>query len=341
MRITRRTATAGLLSALALPALAAAPARRPVVPSRGFNLPDWLAIEPRIPSDAVLAKLRETGFETIRLPIDPAVVTADFLPHVADVLRTSTGHGFRTILDLHPSAPDAPLIENAWQLLAPLVADNSPELVYAELLNEPPFDPDQWTPLRDRLAEIVRRAAPDHTLIWGPAYYQSIWELDGSPPLADANAIAAIHYYWPMGFTHQGQDWFDTPLARIGNLPFPATLDDPAVAALMARLDAIDRDYLREEFLRSWTVGHIEDDFAEAAAWSTRTGVPLMLGEFGVLNFAVDAVSRTTWIRAVRQAAEANGIGWAHWDTDDGFGFIADRTSTDGFDGQMIEALLA
>ncbi len=340
MRITRRAATIGLLSALASPAFASV-ASAVRVPSRGFNLPDWLTLEPQVPADAVLAKLRDLGFETIRLPVDPAIVTPAFLPHVASVLDTTTRHGFNAILDLHPSAPDAKMIEDAWRLLAPVLADTSPAQVYAELLNEPPFEPKRWTDLRDTLAQTVRAAAPDHTIIWGPASVQGIWELDSSPLLPDRNAIVAIHYYWPMGFTHQGQNWFDSPLARLANLPFPAGPDDPAITTLLSRLDTVDRAFLREELRRAWTVQHIADDFDEAAAWASRHDMPLMLGEFGVLDFSVDETSRANWIRAVRRAAQDRGIGWAYWELDQGFGFIDDRASTEGFSNPVIEALLS
>ena len=49
----------------------------------------------------------------------------------------------------------------------------------------------------------------------------------------------------------------------------------------------------------------------------------MILNEFGVLDFCVDAASRANWLRAVRQAAEANGIGWTYWEAYQGFGFIA------------------
>ena len=66
-----------------------------------------------------------------------------------------------------------------------------------------------------------------------------------------------------------------------------------------------------------------------------------MLGEFGVLDFCVDATSRTRWVHDVRAAAEARGIGWAYWEVDQGFGFVADRAAAGGIDGAMLEALLA
>jgi endoglucanase len=65
-----------------------------------------------------------------------------------------------------------------------------------------------------------------------------------------------------------------------------------------------------------------------------------MLNEFGVLNFCVDAQSRAAWVRAVREAAEANHIGWTYWELDQGFGFIKSRLSTEGFDAAMMAALL-
>jgi endoglucanase len=66
----------------------------------------------------------------------------------------------------------------------------------------------------------------------------------------------------------------------------------------------------------------------------------VILDEFGALGFCSDAASRAGWIRAVRQAAEADGIGWAYWELDYGFGFIRNRQSTEGFDRPVIEALL-
>jgi endoglucanase len=65
-----------------------------------------------------------------------------------------------------------------------------------------------------------------------------------------------------------------------------------------------------------------------------------MLNEFGVLNFCVDPTSRASWVRSVRTAAEANGIGWTYWEADQGFGFIKDRRRTDGFDAATIDALV-
>ena len=54
----------------------------------------------------------------------------------------------------------------------------------------------------------------------------------------------------------------------------------------------------------------------------------------------VDEKSRVAWIGAVRKAAEDAGVGWTYWELDQGFGFIKDRRSADGFDTALIDALL-
>jgi endoglucanase len=147
-----------------------------------------------------------------------------------------------------------------------------------------------------------------------------------------------------MGFTHQCETWDGSPLGRLANLPFPASPDNPAVRALAAKLDqAGDKEaaeFLEQEFSSPWTAAHIDADLASAGEWSRANGCPVILNEFGVLDFCVDPASRAYWIRAVRRAAEANGIGWMYWEVDHGFGFIADRNSTEGFDARIIEALL-
>lgn len=341
--INRRAATAMLLSAAALTQMTRATAASPAikVPTRGFNLPDWLAAEAHAPAPAVLDALRRRGFETIRLPIDPMLVSVDFAPRVTEALALTTTHGFNAILDVHPSGDvDPDQIVAAWTTLAELIASFPAHQVYAELCNEPPLDPKPWARLASRLAETIRRTCPEHTLIWGPARVQGIWELDGQTPPGDGNLIVAVHYYTPMGFTHQCETWDDSPLARMRNLPFPATRKSGPVEALAATFSAKDRAFLDQEFSDPWTAAHIEADFKTLGRWSRTHKHPAMLGEFGVLNFCVDPASRQAWVRAVRQAAEDSGAGWTYWEADQGFGFIADRASAEGFDDGMIEALI-
>ncbi|HEY4192244.1 MAG TPA: cellulase family glycosylhydrolase [Mesorhizobium sp.] len=362
--LTRRQAVGGVAALLAAPLLPSPGMAdaAPVVPTRGFNLPGWVDREDgTAPAKATLEKLRGLGFETIRLPVaaDPllsgASAQATMLGRIDAAIGEALAGGFAVIVDLHPGEKFAAALRNdpaqggkqavaAWDALAGVVAGQPAGKVYAELLNEPPMQPAAWLELRDRLAETVRAKCPRHTIIWGTAPVQGMWELADAPLLADDNAIVAVHYYTPMGFTHQCENWDGSPLGRLANLPFPATKDGPQAASLFRKFkETGDTDataLLNQEFTGPWTVEHIASDFARLGEWSRNNRCPAIVDEFGVLDFCVDAPSRGNWVRAVRQAAEANGIGWAYWELDQGFGFIKDRTSTEGFDSAMIDALV-
>ncbi|MHA6643849.1 glycoside hydrolase family 5 protein [Mesorhizobium sp. A623] len=351
---------AAVLAAQSLPAFASQDVE-PVAPTRGFNLPGWVDREEgAAPAKETLEKLQKLGFETVRLPVAADLLLsgisarAIMLGRIASAVSQMTALGFSVLVDLHPADKFASALRSgspegeqqaveAWEALAPMLADTPAGKVYAELLNEPPMEPASWLRLRDRLAQTVRARCPRHTIVWGTAPYQGIWELADTPRLADDNAVVAVHYYTPMGFTHQCENWDASPLGRLANLPFPATVDTPQVQALFDKLgqsgDEAATAFLKEQFSHPWTTASIAADFATLGQWSAKNRCPAIVDEFGVLDFCVDPASRSTWVRAVRQAAEANGVGWAYWELDQGFGFIKNRTSTEGFDLSMIEAL--
>ena len=344
----------------ALPAAATTRAAvKPIVPSRGINLPGWFDRNDGVaPSEAVLEKLRGSGFQTIRLPINGDLLSTgdtSALHRIEAGVIDLNRLGFSVLLDMHPSESlhtalrqdfeaGSRRVAEAWTALGVVVANLPSESVYPELLNEPPMGSDAWLQLRDRLAEIVRSKCPNHTLIWGPSPSQGIWEIGETPPLADDNQIAAIHFYSPTAFTHQCETWDASPLARISNLPFPATIETPLVQesidTLRADGDEQAASLIEEQLTTPWTEEAIASEFVRLRRWSETHDRQVMMNEFGVLNFCVDAESRRVWVRAVRQAAEANQVGWAYWELDQGFGIIQSRRSIEGFDNAMIAALM-
>ena len=360
--MSRRSAlkVAGGSILAALPAAGAVrAAATPIVPSRGVNLPGWFDRSDGVaPSEPVLEKLRQLGFQTIRLPINGDLLSAGdttalhrIEAGVADLNRL----GFSVLADMHPSESLHTALRQdfqagsqraaaAWMALGSVLANLPNETVYAELLNEPPLGNDAWLQLRQRLAEVVRSKCPNHTLIWGPSPSQGIWEIGETPPLADDNQIVAVHFYSPTAFTHQCETWDASPLARISNLPFPATIETPSVQQSIQKLRAAGDEQaaslIEEQLATPWTEAAIAAEFVKLRRWSETYDCPVMMNEFGVLNFCVDAESRRFWVRAVRQAAESNKIGWAYWELDQGFGIISSRNSIEGFDDAMIAALL-
>ncbi len=367
MLLTRRQAAAAIaapLLAAAIPAAGSSAARpqRPGVPSRGFNLPGWVdRTDGTAPSRPVLEKLHALGFRSVRLPVDGNLLLGGgagaraALAAIGKAAATLVDAGYAVIVDLHPSGnlsdalrhrpvEGARLATAAWTALAPVVADLPAGKVFAELLNEPPMEHADWLALRGRLAETIRKRCPGHTLVWGPARYQGIWEIVATTPLADPNAIAAVHYYSPMAFTHQCENWMKSPLERLSRLPFPATGTAPAVEAARARLERQGDEkalaFLDRELRHPWTGDAIAGDFARLARWSRTHDCPVVLDEFGALGFCAAPGSRANWVGAVRRAAEENGAGWIYWELDQGFGFIRSRSKRDGFDMEMIDAMM-
>jgi endoglucanase len=95
-------------------------------------------------------------------------------------------------------------LQEAWDHLARIIERHSPELVLAELFNEPDIDPARWQIEADRLAKFVRERLPRTTLVVGPTNWQRADSLPDFRPLSDPNVVYAIHFYDPMVFTHQG-----------------------------------------------------------------------------------------------------------------------------------------
>ena len=70
----------------------------------------------------------------------------------------------------------------------------------------------------------------------------------------------------------------------------------------------------------------------------------MLAGEFGATN-ELNADARLAWLRTVRTAFEAHGIGWALWNFRGDFGVLdsgrADAAYTDWHDHRLDGALLA
>lgn len=324
----------------------------------GFNLPGWVTRQDgQQPSITLLKTLYHLGFRTIRLPVDPTVINMDrnAIDSISDATRFLQDLGFSVTLDLHPEQDLIDLFEiddiqaavettNAWIKLAKACQNLPAAGTFLELLNEPPMERETWLKLRAELVEIVRQTCLQHTIVWGAARYQDIYQTMEYPLLDDANSVPAVHYYTPIGFTHQCANWSGPDLERVGNLPFPASNTDLQVVALRQELERESNqsalDFLNQEFEADWTKARIDDDFRQLGDWAKQNNTPVVLNEFGVLNFCVDAQSRINWITQVRNAAVKNTIGWTYWEFDRGFGFVEDRLDPNTIDFSIASALL-
>src|SRR5680860_227002 len=334
--------------------------------ARGFNLTGWLDNEDTVtrPDMTVLAGLRARGFTHIRLPIAPEKFMQPFtapspvarnLAQLDDALDRLHDLGFSVSLDLHSGdrlgslletnpEPALVLIKALWRKLARRYAARPADTLFFEVLNEPNIESTIWARWGPQLVDAIRLEAPDHTVVYAVSQYQRVDELTWHSPLAQANVVYAAHYYDPMIFTHQGLDWSDGPLQYLHCVLFPLIGSYPRVGRLIRDLlqqgHTEAADDIAKERGEAWDARRIEAAIGEAADWSKRNRVPVVINEFGVLTWKADPADRIRWLGTVSGAAESRCIGWAVWDYAEGFGFVKRTGNREIPDEAVLSALL-
>ena len=338
------------------------PADRIAALSRGFNADGWITgPQPAPPADALLAELRKAGMTHVRLPVSAEPIMERFAPKAErdDRLRALdraltklTSLGYYVSVDLHPGdrfnrlhreepAASMQAMKNAWANLARILRRHPADRVFAELLNEPDLGAERWQTEAEELAAFVRQLLPRTTIIVGPVNWQRADSLPDFRPLRDLNVVYAIHFYDPMAFTHQGHWDPNEPLGSIKGLPYPVRADDPRVQDLRKQL--LDQrktpalELLDRAIAASADAG-IDKWLEPAAAWQQRFARPLIINEFGVLKAGAPVESRLRWLSSVATYAEQHCWGWAHWELEQGFGLVDDKTGKP--DAGVLKALL-
>jgi endoglucanase len=246
----------------------------------------------------------EHGFTAIRLLITlaahstPAGLDPRMLRRVEEIARHAAELGLAVVISNNPDPgliadPEprlAATLATAGQLAA-VFAGRGTGLIL-EPLTEPraALDP-IWNKVAAELIGAVRGSDPDATILIGPRTMNNqrfLAEL--SLPEDERNVIVGIHHYWPITFTMQGEMFLGA------NHPF----GDP-------------RDWLGTTWDQTPAQqAELRAGFGQVAGWSTSTGRPLFLAEFGTTGNA-DLASRARWTRFNRRLAEEHGIPWGIW----------------------------
>jgi hypothetical protein len=284
-------------------------------------------------SDTAIAGLRRAGFTVVRLPVQPEFLqnAPDRLPLLIDAIRRLQRAGLAVVVDAHPAAwhletsdQDRAALFAFWQTLAPALRPLDPRLTFPELLNEPVFPDaaDQWAALQNRLLHAVRSVLPDDTVVLAGNDWSSVGGLLALRPVADGNVVYSFHFYEPAELTALAAYRSDLDRIALARLPFPA--DPVACATLAARTDAETGGLIRFYCSLHWDAARVTQRIAAAADWGRRNHAAVWLGEFGA-SALLNPPARIAWLRAVREACETNGIGWALWGYDDVMGFAVPR----------------
>lgn len=339
--------------------------------ARGVNLSHWMWF-PHAQGEAArrafitredLSQLVDVGITHVRLPFEPswmwdeaaATPKAAPLQEYTDAMNLCLDADLAVVVDAHwsrthwirPRGEDFESrfgeLNRMWRALAARMADTDPDRIFLELVNEPHdlIDNDHWHDAQRRIAAIVRREAPHHTIIATGAEYGSIDGLLKLTPLEDPNVVYSFHFYDPHNFTHQAAEWGFPPWRDMKNVPWPATRGE--LLTLAATFPESSANALRwsarPDSDDPWTTEKLRSRIARAAEWSNTHTVPIYCGEFGVYAKSAPRESRIRWHREVASALSNHTIGWAMWDYVGGFRLATGEPGSRTIDKNLIAAL--
>ena len=302
---------------------------------RGINITGWFRFpSSRDPSvlasylsDQALADLRTAGFDFVRLAIDPDAVA---MPTVIAAIRRIEHQGLAVVVSPHPRdwhlETGSAALRVFWQTLAPALRRLDPALTIPEILNEPVFagDPAAWAALQHEILAGIRQALPRSTIVLTGQDWGSIAGLLALKPEDDPNVLYSFHFYEPSELTALAAYRPTLDRIALARLPFPATDQPRCEAVANTSLEPATRDLMRYYCTLGWDKARVTDSIDRAAAWGRVHHVHLLAGEFGA-SAALNRPARLAWLRTVRNACEADGIGWALWGYDDVMGLAIAR----------------
>lgn len=329
---------------------------------RGVNLTSWLQasnvreIQFTKFTKQDLMNIKSLGCDVIRLPINLHSMTSGKPDHIIDPLLfyfldqiidwaeelelhlILDNHSFDPATDTNPSIID--VLVPVWQQIAQRYKDRSTYLYY-EVLNEPHGISDvTWNTIQHQVVDAIRKIDQTHTIIVGPAGWNSYNHLNEMPLRADNNLIYTFHFYDPFVFTHQGAGWTNPSMAPLAGVPFP--YDAVLMPPCPAELEGTWIENNMADYHIKGTVEYVKSLIDIAADFQAARNVPLFCGEFGVYMPNSDEADRIYWYRIVRQYLEEKGIAWTTWDYTEGFGLF-ERNSHNLFDYDLniplVEAL--
>lgn len=243
--------------------------RYEAAPATGILWPPYKNV-PRPPNDAELSALRKAGFDTIRLPVDPAPFVVFENEQREDVYKMLLGAvwqirkaGLNVVIDLHPNSrhktwgqhavaagPDTPaFVAHAAVVteMARRLEPFGPEHVALELINEPRVkckgaEQERWQAMARKLVDSARMGSKRLTLVMTGACVSSLEGLIALDPkaLGDDNMIYTFHFYDPFTFTHQGASFIPWPDKYLSEVPWPASerpIEEP-LALISAQVSA-------------------------------------------------------------------------------------------------------
>ncbi|TGQ64086.1 glycosyl hydrolase family 5 [Mesorhizobium sp. M00.F.Ca.ET.186.01.1.1] len=235
-------------------------------PRTDYDWPPFQSQRP-VPSTADLRRLRSTGLDFIRLPVDPgpflaanAATRAKLLAMLEGAVAAAIDADLGIIVNVQANGathywnPDRMVSSTAAPQFAAyrgLIGELAGRLqgapsgkVALEPVNEPPqsCDSNVWSVVQASLLTAARTAAPSLPLVVTGgcgSMVRGLTALDPAPLAAFEPILFTFHYYEPYLFSHQGAPWMREPVYRaLNNVPWPASAGslDATLASVRGRM---------------------------------------------------------------------------------------------------------
>ncbi|RWL98556.1 MAG: glycosyl hydrolase family 5 [Mesorhizobium sp.] len=235
-------------------------------PRTDYDWPPFQSQRP-VPTPADLARLRATGLDFIRLPVDPgpflaadADRRADLMAMLSAAVEAALAADLGVIVNVQANgathywnpermvsstgAPEFPRYRAFVADVAGMLKDMAPGRVALEPVNEPPQDcsSEAWPKVQAALLTAARGSAKDLPLLTTGgcgSMVRGLTALDPAPLAEFEPILFTFHFYEPYLFSHQGAPWMREPVYRaLNNVPWPASAGslEQTLASVRARM---------------------------------------------------------------------------------------------------------
>lgn len=307
---------------------------------KGLGVAYWLAFNDRkrpgydqAVTEEDIRKIRELGFDHIRLVFDEAVMWDEEGKQVEAswaALHRGLGwcrkHDLKVVLTFnvlrshHFNEKVRPLwVQPAaqaqfvgyWREVSAACRGYGNDFLAYELLNEAVADdPEDWNRLIAKGVAAIREGEPERKIVVGSNKWQHVRTFkDLKVPAGDRNIILSFHFYEPHLLTHYRAHWTETgaytgPVHYPGQTIDPKDIDERALPAdALAQIKWRNGAYTRES---------LDAMIGQAQEVADRLGLQLYCGEFGAV-YHVPRELRLRWLSDVTALLERRGIAWTFW----------------------------
>jgi endoglucanase len=269
--------------------------------------------------ESLLDRVKEAGFDTLRLPVRwsnhaaasaPYAIDPVFTKRIQGVVDAALARGLHVVMDMHhyrqlngenideaEKKVSQQIVEERylalWGQIAKQFASYPQQLLF-EPFNEPNkrLDGPRWSTLFEAVRQVIRKSNPNRYLVVGPAQWNNAEALSSlSLNKKDRRLIVTIHHYEPFEFTHQGAEWTTIDMQKARGTTCCNT----------------------EQLAR------IDKPLATAIAWSKKEQRPIWVGEWGSFDKA-PIESRLAYTKAMVSALKRYELTWAYWELASSFG---------------------